>query len=241
MGIAYEPAAFAATEAGMPRLKGWWIPAAPDAHNARLTVLYLHGQAGNLGDSIQTLTALHTLGLNILAFDYRGYGQSQFAHPSEAHWHEDATWALNYLTSTRHVPAASILIDGKDLGANLALELAAAHSELAGVVIESPLPNPTEAIFSDPRARMVPAHLLVRDRFSTGPFAATLHVPSLWFARSSAAGQIAGTPPPGYEQAKSEKTLVWLPSSGSSAQEFGQAYCRWLDQLPALQQAHRAK
>ena len=54
---------------------------------------------------------------------------------------------------------------GHILGANLALEIAAVHSEFAGVVLESPLDAPMNAIFNDPRARLFPAHLLFRDRF----------------------------------------------------------------------------
>ncbi len=116
----------------MPRLKGWWIPAATDAKFARLTVLYLHGQDGNMGDTVDALARLHAAGVNVLAFDYRGYGQSQFVRPSEAHWRQDAEWAIEYLTGTRHVAPGTIVLDGTGLGANLALEEAAAHPELAG-------------------------------------------------------------------------------------------------------------
>ena len=68
--------------------------------------------------------ACTTAGLNVFAFDYRGYGQSHFAHPSETRWREDAESALSYLTGTRHIPANAIILVGKDLGANLALEVA---------------------------------------------------------------------------------------------------------------------
>jgi hypothetical protein len=81
VGLAFDPVAFAATEDGEPLLKGWWIPAAPGAPHDQYTVLYLHGQTGNLGDTVDDLAALHAVGVNILAFDYRGYGQSLFSHP----------------------------------------------------------------------------------------------------------------------------------------------------------------
>src|SRR5208337_5473457 len=48
LGLAFESVGFATTEAGVPRLKGWWIPAALDARYSRYTVLYLHAQNGNL-------------------------------------------------------------------------------------------------------------------------------------------------------------------------------------------------
>jgi pimeloyl-ACP methyl ester carboxylesterase len=160
-GLAFDSVGFDPTDTGAPQLQGWWI-AWP---SARFTVLYLHGSNGNLSDTIDDLAQLHAAGVNIFAFDYRGYGQSVFAHPSEARWREDAESALNYLTATRHIDPHTIVLDGTALGANLALEVAAAHPELAGVVLNAPLDNPVDAIFNDPRARLVPAHLLVSDRY----------------------------------------------------------------------------
>jgi pimeloyl-ACP methyl ester carboxylesterase len=230
VGLAFDTVAFASTESGEPRLKGWWIPAAPDA---RFTVLYLHGQQGNLGGSVDALSALHALGLNVFAFDYRGYGQSQFQRPSEARWREDAEWALQYLTETRHIAAGSIILDGKNLGANLALELAAAHPELAGVVLESPLDTPMNAVFNDPRARLVPAHLLVRDRFDADQAAAALKIPSLWFELALAPGVVdLPEKSKAFRRAGSPKMLVWLNSTRDLSKDVANALARWLDDLP---------
>ena len=232
-GLPFDPVAFATTEAGEPRLKGWWIPAAPNPRYSRYTVLYLHGQNGNLGDAVDALAALHAVGVNILAFDYRGYGQSQFVHPKETHWREDTEWALNYLTATRHVAAGAIVLDGKDLGANLALEVAAAHPELAGVVLESSLDSPVDAIFSDPRARLVPAHLLVRDRFNAEQAATVLRIPSLWFYQTVPPGQI-GVPENSnpFQKVTAHKMLIWLVSTSGKQRDMTNALTRWLDDLP---------
>jgi pimeloyl-ACP methyl ester carboxylesterase len=239
LGLAFDPVAFATTDAGEPRLKGWWIPAAPDARFSRFTVLYLHGQTGNLGDSVEQLTALHSLGVSVLAFDYRGFGQSQFVHPSEARWREDADWALSYLTATRHVSSASIVLDGRELGANLALEVAAAHPDLAGVVLESPLDSPASSIFDDTRARLVPARLLVSDRFDAEKAGNRLLIPSLWLIAQPEAAKITDQAkhPNGYDQITARKTIVWLapkanPEKTITDQQFLDAYSRWLDDLP---------
>jgi hypothetical protein len=231
--MAFDPVALATTEAGVPRLKGWWIPAAPDARYSLLTVLYLHGQTGNLGDTVDALAALHSLGVNVLAFDYRGYGQSQFAHPSEAQWREDAEWALKYLTATRHVPADAIVLDGRDLGANLAIEVAAAHPDLAGVILESPLESPVNAIFNDPRAHLVPAHLLVRDRFNADEAGNALLIPSLWLIAEPASSKAASrsSDPAGYDRITARKMIVWLKPSPAPSQPFAGACTRWLDDL----------
>jgi pimeloyl-ACP methyl ester carboxylesterase len=228
VGLAFDAVGFAATDAGTPRLAGWWIAAAPDAKFARLTVLYLHGQDGNLGDSVDALARLHAAGVNVLAFDYRGYGQSQFVRPSEAEWRQDAEWAIEYLTGTRHVAPGAIVLDGTGLGANLALEEAAAHPELAGVIVESPLADPAQAIFGDVRARMVPAHLLVRDRYDLNVAAANVRVPVLWFEPTSQNEESQA-----YARIGAHKMFVSADAGKTTNQQIVNTLVRWLDELPA--------
>jgi pimeloyl-ACP methyl ester carboxylesterase len=231
VGLHYEPVRFAATETGQPRMQGWWIPAAANAPFARFTVLYLHGAAGNLGNTVDPLARLHAAGVNIFAFDYRGYGQSQFVHPSEATWRQDAEWALDYLTGTRHIDPRSIVIQGEGLGADLALEVAAAHPDLAGVVLESPLENPVDVIFHDARAHLVPARLLVHDRYDINAAAAALRRPSLWLVPASSTA--AHSTPAAYDQAAAPKQLIWLPPGADAGKGFIDALTGWLPQLPA--------
>lgn len=223
-GLSYTEVAFATTEDGIPRLKGWWIPAT----QPRLTVIYLHGADGNLSDTVDALAQLHAANVNILAFDYRGYGQSQHAHPSEERWKQDAAWALQYLTGTRHVAAGSIVLAGRGLGANLALEVAAEHPELAGVLLDEPLDAPANAIFGDPRARLVPAYLLVRDRWEMTAPATDLRISSLWLCRNTPAGRAAEAQTA--ERTSSQKMVVWLPPGGGEADKAA-AVARWLDGL----------
>jgi pimeloyl-ACP methyl ester carboxylesterase len=195
VGLAFDPVGFGVTDAGTPRLRGWWIPPGPTLARSPAsipyTVLYLHDRIGNLGDCVDKLAAIHAAGLNVFAFDYRGYGESQFVHPSEARWRQDADTALNYLTAASHIPADSIVLIGSGLGANLALEIAAAHPELGGVVLDSPLPAPLDPVFNDPRARLVPAHLLFHDRYQMQKPAKQLRVPSLWILAASSQSDAA--------------------------------------------------
>lgn len=230
VGLAFDQVAFAVTDTGVPRLKGWWIPAMQGARLARFTVIYLHNQDGNLGDSLDALVRLHGVGVNVLAFDYRGYGASQFARPSEAHWRQDAEWALDYLAGTRQIDAGTIVLDGTGLGANLALEVAAEHQGLAGVVVDSPIDDPAGAMFNDARARLVPARLLVRDRYDLAASAGMVRVPLLWFERADATG--ARQEPKAYEKVASHKMLVRLNPSGDENEEAVDAMSRWLDGLP---------
>jgi len=230
VGVAFDPVAFATTDAGEPRLKGWWIPAAVDASFGRITVLTLHGQTGNLSDTVDAIARLHAAGVNVLAFDYRGYGQSRFEHPSEAHLREDAEWALGYLSGTRHIAADSIVLDGRDLGADLALEVAAAHPELAGVILEQPLLDPAGAIFNDPRARMVPARTLVSDRYDLNAPATSLRIPSLWILSTDQNRAWAIDRGP-LQHVASTKTVVWLVPAKHEQLDFQDALHRWLQEI----------
>jgi uncharacterized protein len=229
-GIAFSDVRIGASEAGIPRIQGWWIPIAPDARNSRFTAIYLHGASGNLGNSVDALARLHSAGLNVLAFDYRGYGKSQFVRPSEAHWREDADSALRYLIETRHIAPQVIILVGSGLCADLALEVAAAHPNLGGVVLDQPLPNPVSAIFNDPRTHLVPAHTLVKDRWDLSAAAADLRIPSLWFAQAGANG---ADEKKDFSRVAATRMLVWLPGDeAEQRKDFMNALDRWLDGLP---------
>lgn len=230
-GLTFDPIGFATTGAEVPQLSGWWIPATQDSRYSRYTVLYLHGQNGNLGDTVPALAQLHDAGVNVFAFDYRGYGQSKFARPSEARWFEDAGWALDYLTDTRHIDPHTIVVCGWDLGANLALEFAAAHHELAGVVANAPIKDASAPIFGDARARLVPARLLVRDRYDLDAAATEIQIPVLWFEFDTPSVRPINGEPTAYREITSRKTLVWLAPSPHIEYDRTGALTRWLDDL----------
>lgn len=225
-GINFDDLRFAATDTGHLRLQGWYIPAAANARFARYTVLYLHGQNGNLGNTVDALAALHNIGVNVFAFDYRGYGQSEFAHPGEARWLTDAKWALDYLTGTRHVEPRTIVLVGDSLGADLAVEVAAGHPELAGVVAREPLTKAANIIFDDPRARLVPARLLMRDRWNLSTAAAALQVPSLWLLAGN-----GGAEPEAIGKVSAHKTVVWMGTGADAEKNDADALTRWLNEL----------
>ena len=226
VGIAFENVEFGPSQAGVPQLKGWWIPAAP---GSRGTAIFLHGAKGNLGDTVDALARLHAAKLNVLAFDYRGYGQSEFARPSETNLREDAESAIAYLRDTRHIAPGSLLLVGNGLGGNLALQVAAAHPELAGVVLEDPIEAPVDAIFRDSRARLVPARAMVSDRWDSSAPATKLRIPSLWLYR-----RINETPHDAFDRVTSRKNIVWLDRPQTQETDYADALTRWLQELPQM-------
>jgi pimeloyl-ACP methyl ester carboxylesterase len=224
VGLPFESFNFAATETGVTRLTGWWIPNS----NATHTVLYLHGADGNLSNCVDDLAALHSAGLSVFAIDYRGYGKSQpiqtAGHPNEKQLRQDAEWALTWLTLTRNIPAKSIVVYGSGLGANLVAELAADHSELAGVILDHPSAEPLAPIFNDPRSHLVPAHSLVKDRYDLTVPATHLQIPSLWLPWITPVA-------PAYYLVPGQKMEVWVAPPASADPHFSETLHRWLDDL----------
>jgi uncharacterized protein len=162
VAIPFDPIRFDAAETGHPRLAGWWIPASA---SDRPTVLFLHGSTGSLSNSLLTVDLLHRADLNILAFDYRGYGESDPPHPTEARMNEDAAAALNYLLNTRHIPVASIIPYGQGLGAVLAANLINTHADLPAVILDTPDPNAFDHATNDGQMRWLPTRMLIPDHF----------------------------------------------------------------------------
>ena len=170
-GLKYDTISFDYTGAGAPQLSGWWIPADPSSSptNASRTLLFLHDGQGSLSDNVEQLKTLHALGINIFAFDYRGFGQSINTHPSETRVYEDADAAWNYLTDIRHLDPRSIILYGTGLGATIAAEAALRHHEAPALILENPAPPALSLIAADERTSLIPIRMLFRDRFEIGP------------------------------------------------------------------------
>lgn len=117
-GMAYEDVILT-TDDGV-QLHGWYIPA-PQASG---TLLFLHGNAGNISHRRDSIAIFRRLGLDVFIFDYRGYGRSQ-GRPDEAGLYRDAQAAWRYLTHTRAVAARDIVVFGRSLGGAVAAHLAA--------------------------------------------------------------------------------------------------------------------
>jgi len=116
-------------------IKAWFVPASENNIPANKTILFCHGNAGDIGDRIESLKTLNRLGLNTLIFDYRGFGKSS-GKPSEQGTYIDATTCWDYLIDTRKINHENIIICGRSLGGAIACWLAATTNP-AGLVLES--------------------------------------------------------------------------------------------------------
>jgi len=101
------------------KLNAWFVP----AQRPKATLLFCHGNAGNISHRVEMIKIFNQLNLNVFIFDYRGYGRSQGV-PSEQGLYTDAQAAFEYLLSRKDVDRERIIIYGKSIGANVAVKLA---------------------------------------------------------------------------------------------------------------------
>jgi hypothetical protein len=118
-------------------LVGWVIRSQPTSTG--LWLLICHGNAGNLSEFDRPVhyAGLRRLGLNLLAFDYRGYGESS-GRPSENGLYRDAEAAYRYLREKRDIPPDRIIVFGHSLGSAVAVDLVS-RVPSAGLILEGAL------------------------------------------------------------------------------------------------------
>ncbi|MGQ0587616.1 MAG: alpha/beta hydrolase [Gammaproteobacteria bacterium] len=160
----------AITTADGLRLHGWWVP----AEGARRTLLHFHGNAGNISHRLELLEIWHALGLNVVLFDYRGYGASD-GSPSEEGLYRDAeaVWAA---LMARGVRANDVVIHGQSMGGAVAAWLAA-RRQPAALVLESAFTSVPEVAAG--LYPWLPVRLLARLRLDTRGELARVRAPVL--------------------------------------------------------------
>lgn len=169
IGLAYRD--LEVTTADGVRLHGWHIPAA----NARGTVLFMHGNAGNISHRLDSIRIFNRLGLSVLIFDYRGYGQSE-GKPSEAGVLSDGQAAWHHLVREIGERAERVIVFGRSLGGAPAAAVAADNTP-AALILES-----TFTSVPDLAARLywwLPARRLARISLDVRAALARVHVPVL--------------------------------------------------------------
>jgi uncharacterized protein len=157
-------------------LAGWIIPASPDSTGYWL--LICHGNAGNVSEFGRPAlyAALRRLGLSLLAFDYRGYGESEGV-PTETGLYKDADAAYRYLRDQLGVPAERIIIFGHSLGSTVAVDLAS-RVPSAGLILEGALTSVIER--GQELYPYIPVRWIGRSRFASIEKISRVTVPKLF-------------------------------------------------------------
>ena len=185
LGLKYEDVTLTASDG--VRINGWFLPAevstkaGVDANAlpspTKPTVLFFHGNAGNISDRLEKTGIFRDLGADTFIIDYRGYGRSE-GQPSEEGTYRDAQAAYEYLTQTRKLAPRSIVVYGESLGSAIAADLTS-KVEVRGLVMEEGFTSTADVgqeIFP-----FFPVHWLARNRYDTISKLTRIHIPLLIF------------------------------------------------------------
>jgi len=111
------------------KLNGWYIP----KENSKFTVIFCHGNAGNISHRLEKIKFFHELGCSVFIFDYRGYGLSK-GDPSENGFYKDASAAYNYLIA-KNISPERIVGYGESIGGAVIINLASQY-KLKAIIVE---------------------------------------------------------------------------------------------------------
>ena len=168
-GLVFEDVYFQAKDGTL--LHGWYIP----AREARATLLFCHGNGGNISHRLDSILILHSLGLNVFIFDYRGYGMSQ-GRPSERGTELDALAAWQWLVDKKQANPSKVIIFGRSLGGAVAAGLASACGA-AGLIIESSFTSYCD--IGREHYPWLPVRLLAKYRYATIEMVTKISMPVL--------------------------------------------------------------
>lgn len=221
--LQYEEVRFPVGGSAPASLYGWWLPSADTDAPA---VLYLHGNDLNIGGNVDHVAALHRIGFSVLVVDYRGYGKSEGAFPSESQVYDDAAAAWDYLIQQRHVDPRRAFIYGHSLGGAVAIELALRRPEAAGLIVESAFTSMSD--MAKIGYWMFPVNWLLNQRFDALAKVPMLRVPVL-FIHGTADSEVPHAMSERlFSAARGSKSLTLIPGAGheDNASVGGALYTR---------------
>ena len=140
-------------------LKSWFIE--KDLKKFK-TILFFHGNAGNLFNRVYKLNELNKLDLNILIISWRGFSGNE-GKPTEKILYHDAEKVVKWLKA-QGLNKKNIILYGESLGTGVATELASKNN-FGGIILESPFTSmaDTAKIYYP----YLPVNLLLKDRYDT--------------------------------------------------------------------------
>ena len=166
-GLRYDPVEIV-TEDG-ERLAAWWVP----AEGAAGSVLFFHGNAGNISHRLDYVAMFHEQGYSTLIVDYRGYGGST-GSPTEEGTYTDARAAWDHLRNALLARPQDIVIAGESLGGAVAAWLAARVKPRAVVLMSTFTSVPDLGAEVYP---FLPVRLIARIKYDTRAAVAAIRAP----------------------------------------------------------------
>lgn len=129
--------------ASKARLHGWYVCAARGEAERAPTIIYFHGNGGNVNSVGWLGATLAARGFNVLLFDYRGYGRSEGVVTNERGIYRDADAAYDYMVRERGVSPERLVLYGQSLGTTAAVDLAV-RKPCGAIILESGLSSASD-------------------------------------------------------------------------------------------------
>jgi uncharacterized protein len=158
------------------RLHGWWI----GSNHPERILLYLHGNALNIGANLYAASGFYKAGFSVLLIDYRGFGRSEGRFPNETRIYEDAATTWNYVVGERKIDPGQIYIYGHSLGGAVAIDLAIKHPDAAGLIVESTFTSVQRVTAARKLFAIFPVKLLLTQKFDSINKVSNLKIPVLF-------------------------------------------------------------
>lgn len=118
LGLLYDDVDFASTDG--TKLHGWFLHARPVGPEPPPTVVFLHGNAGNVANHLGGAAWLPGQGFQVFLFDYRGFGLSD-GEPDVESVHHDAVAAIRTTAARDDVDRDRLVVIGQSIGGAIAL------------------------------------------------------------------------------------------------------------------------
>jgi pimeloyl-ACP methyl ester carboxylesterase len=199
-------------------LDGWFVHSS--SGTALATVIFFHGQGGNITNVGWLGEKLASFGLDVLLVDYRGYGKSEGAIRNERDMYADADAAYDYVVSQRGTPPDRVILYGHSLGTAAVVDLASRRT-CAAIILESGLSCATD--IASVRLPWMPSWLraLGENKFDSARKLASVFCPVL-----VAHGEPDNVVPTEegkalYAAANQPKRLIIIPGAGHGVAGFG--------------------
>ena len=139
-------------------LKGWFHL----KNSNKKTILFLHGNAGNLDNRIDKLNFLGNMDINFLIISWRGYSGNP-GNPSETGLYKDALGGIEWLNK-KGISNDRIILYGESLGTAITTEVAQ-NENFAGIILEAPFTSMVD--MGQKIYPIFPVRFLLKDKYES--------------------------------------------------------------------------
>jgi len=155
-------------------LHSWWYP---PRNEDSLTIVFFHGNAGNLENRLPKATRMINNGYGVLLASYRGYGGNE-GKPTEDNLYKDARAHMHWLIENKGYDIGNIVIYGESLGSGIATQMAMEFNQAKALILDVPF-NSTVAIAKHRFPALAGIDIMMKDQYRNDLKIASINMPLL--------------------------------------------------------------